>query len=441
MAIVRIKFEDIKTANIINISGGITASKIIANYKPDTFVNLALYDTATNQNIVYMMDNKTISGYLFSEHGIGITKEGKPIWCNLTKAKESEDIVDFVGGAPVLVVDAKKNIYWGNKVSTQIQGEKIRTAIGINDAELILYVSEDTITLDTLASRMLDYGCKYAINCDGGGSSHLQDNNRICKSSSRANPSWLLINKKEVTQMPKKYKICIDPGHGGSDPGAVSGKLYEKDINLEIGLAIRDFLQPYVDVIMTRDTDKTVSLEERAEIANKADVDFFFSVHCNSAANTAAKGWECFVVSKGGNAEKLAIRVQAHVFEEPTLTLKNRGIKTANYYVLKYTDAPAVLVENAFISNSDDRVNILKSKAALNYLAVCYSNAICDMCGIQFDLNETPKEDISAFDWSLTVLEANGVITGPEYWKNNKDKVQYLEQLIINMANYIEKNK
>ena len=440
MAIVRVNFKDIAAIKLINMNGGITASKIKQEYNPDVFINGALYDTATKQNIVHMLVNKEYSGYLFSEYGLGIKKD-EIVWCTLEKAKMDKSIFDFIGGAPVLVVDAKVNIYWGNKISDQIKGEKIRTAIGINNEEVILYTSEDAINLNTLAERMIMCGCKYAINCDGGGSSHLFADNKTYHTSTRANPSWLLINKKEVTQMPKKFKICIDPGHGGSDPGAVSGKLYEKDINLEIGLAMRDFLQPYVDVIMTRDTDKTLSLEERVEIANKANVDFFFSVHCNSAANTAAKGWECFVVSKGGNAEKLAIRVQAHVFEEPTLTLKNRGIKTASYYVLRYTDAPAVLVENAFISNSDDRVNILKSKAALNYLAVCYSNAICDMCGIQFNLDETPKEDISSFDWSLTVLEANGVITGPEYWKNNKDKVQYLEQLIINMANYIEKNK
>lgn len=438
MAIVRVNFKDIATTKLINIDGGITASKINQEYNPDVFINGALYDSNTKLNIVHMLTNKKYSGYLFSEYGLGIKKD-KIVWTTLELAKTSKDIFDFIGGAPVLVVDAKVNIYWGNKISDQIKGEKIRTAIGINDDEVILYTSEDAIKLETLAERMVAYGCKYAINCDGGGSSHLYANNKTYKTSVRANPSWLLINKKEVTQMPKRYKVCIDPGHGGSDPGAVSGKLYEKDINLEVGLAMKDFLQPYVDVIMTRDTDKTLSLEERVKIANKADVDFFFSVHCNSASNTAAKGWECFIVSKGGKAEKLAIRIQAHVFEEPTLTLKNRGIKTDNYYVLRYTDAPAVIVENAFISNSDDRVNILKSKAALNYLAVCYSNAICDMCNIKFNLDK--PEETDAFNWALTVLEANDVITGSEYWKNNKDKVQYLEQLIINMANYIEKNK
>ena len=68
-----------------------------------------------------------------------------------------------------------------------------------------------------------------------------------------------------------------------------------------------------------------------------------------------------------------------------------------------------------------------------------YSKAILERLGIS-TATETPKEN-KDFDWALTVLEANGVITSSEYWKNNKDKVQYLEQLIINMGKYIEDNK
>ena len=437
MAIVRVNFKDIATTKLINIDGGITASKIKQEYNPDVFINGALYDSNTKLNIVHMLTNKKYSGYLFSEHGLGIRKN-EIIWCTLEKAKTDNSIFDFIGGAPVLVVDAKVNIYWGNKVSDQIKGEKIRTAIGINDDEVILYTSEDAIKLETLAERMVAYGCKYAINCDGGGSSHLYANNKTYKTSVRANPSWLLINKKEVTQMPKKFKVCIDAGHGGSDPGAIWGNLYEKNINLKIANMLKDYLEPYVDVVMTRTTDITLSLEERARIANDADVDLYFSVHCNSASNTAAKGWECYIISKGGKAEILANKIRAKIFLNTSLPLKDRGIKTASYYVLRYTDAPAVLVENAFLSNSDDRNNILKSDINLNYLATCYSEAILELLDIEV---KTKPEETDSFNWALTVLEANGVITGSEYWKNNKDKVQYLEQLIINMANYIEKNK
>ena len=440
MASVKIKFNEITSINLVHIEEGITASNIKSWHNPDAFINLALYDMATKENIVKLIDDNIESGYLFADRGIGITTDNKPIWCSLAEAKTNPDIVDYVSGAPVLVVDNKINIDWGNKVSTQIQGKHIRSAVGISDNELILYVSDTPMTLESLASTMISLGCKYAINCDGGGSSHLYADGKTYKASTRANPTWLLVYKnKEDVNVAKKYKVCLDAGHGGTDPGATSGKLYEKDINLKIVKAMQDYLKPYVDVILTRVADETVSLEKRVKIANEAKVDLYFSVHCNSADNTAAKGWECYIVAKGGNAEKLAKRVEANIFTDAILGLKNRGIKTANFYVLKETDAPAVLVENAFISNTDDRTSFLKSDFVLNYFAMSYSRAILERLGVSTAI-ETPKED-EDFNWALTVLEANGVITGPEYWKNNKDKVQYLEQLIINMGKYIEDNK
>lgn len=441
MPSVKIKFNEIESINIIDIDGGITANNIVSQYRPDAFINLALYDMTSKENIVKLLDENIESGYLFSDKGIGVTSEGRPIWCSLAEAKTNPDITDYVSGAPVLVTEGKVNIDWGNKVSTQIQGKHIRSAVGISDNELILYTSSSSITLEALACNMIDLGCKYAINCDGGSSSHLQDGKTIYKNSVRANPTWLLVYKKrEEEQMSnKKYKICLDAGHGGSDPGATSGKLYEKDINLKVVKAMEEYLKPYVDIVLTRDTDKTVSLEERANIANKANVDLFFSVHCNSSDNTAARGWRCYIVGKGGNAEKLAKRVEANVFTDTTLGLKNGGIRTANFYVLRETDAPAVLVENAFISNIDDRTKFLKSDFVLNYFAMSYSKAILERLGISTVI-ETTKEN-EDFNWALTVLEANGVITSSEYWKNNKDKVQYLEQLIINMGKYIEDNK
>ena len=439
MAIVRVSLSDIKQLDIKSFDKGATGSYIKQNYNPDVFINLALYDMTTKENIVKLVDEHLESGYLFADRGIGITIDNKLVWCTLASAKASGIIRDYVSGAPVLVVDGRVSIDWGNKVSTQIQGKHIRTAIGFNDEDLVMYVSEDSITLETLATRMIDYGCKYAINCDGGGSSHLYSGGKTYKSSIRANPTWLLVYKKEEEQMAKKYKVCLDAGHGGTDPGATSGKLYEKDINLKVVKAMEEYLKPYVDIVLTRGADETVSLEKRVKVANEAKVDLYFSVHCNASDNTAAKGWEIYIVGKGGNAEKLAKRVEANVFTDTTLGLKNRGIKTANFYVLKETDAPAVLVENAFISNTDDRTKFLKSDFILNYFAMSYSKAILERLGISTAI-ETPKEN-EDFDWALTVLEANGVLTGPEYWRNNKDKVQYLEQLIINMGKYIEDNK
>ena len=441
MAIVRIPINKIEQLDIKAILGGATGSEIKAMYKPSAFMNLALYDMSTKTNIVKLIADNMESGYLFADEGIGITTDNKPVWCSLADARTNGNIRGYVSGAPVLVKAGKVNIDWGNKVSTQIQGKHIRTAVGFGDGDLVMYVSEDSITLETLADRMIDYGCEYAINCDGGGSSHLYSEGKTYKSSIRANPTWLLVyKKKEDNTVNKKFKVCLDAGHGGSDPGATSGKLYEKDINLKVVNIMKEFLETYdIEVVLTRDSDKTVSLEERVEIANDNKVDLYFSVHCNSATNTAAKGWEIFIVAKGGKAEKLANRVKDKVFEDATIKLKDRGIKTANFYVIRETDAPAVLVENAFISNSDDRINILKSDLMLNYLASSYCTAILETLGISLDIKE-PEVEPNTFEIALNILENKKVITSTEYWKNNASKLQYLEQLIINMAKYIEEN-
>jgi len=438
MAVVRVSFKDIKNLDIKLFKNGKTGSEIRNEYSPDYLMNLALYDMASKENIVLMEDDNKASGYLFSEYGIGITNKNTPIWCTFYDARVDDSVVDFVGGAPTLVVDSKVNILWGNKVSTQIQGRHIRTALGYNATEMILYVSEDEITIETLAKRMLGYGCKYAINCDGGGSSYLYARPKTYKSSIRANPSWLLIYKKEAEQMSKRYKICLDAGHGGSDPGAVSGAFYEKDVTLELVNMIKNKLASYpIDVVLTRDKDENIPLENRVIISNKNNADYFISMHCNSSVNTAAKGWEIYIVAKGGKAEKLANKMRNITMQTNASVLKDRGVKTANFYVLKNTVAPAVLVENAFISNYDDRTNVLKSREALNNLASCYTKAILEM----LDIPEQPQINTKDYEWALTVLQANGVINTKDYWLQNKTKLEYLEQLIINMSKYIEDNK
>lgn len=439
MPYVLIDKNKISKLDIINTKG-ITASEVKRIYNPDTFINLALYDMSTKENIVKLIDENIESGYLFSDTGFGITKTNQLIWTTLVNAKVQDNIKDFVAGAPTLVVDGKINICWGNKVSTQIQGKHKRSALGINKNGLVLYVSPDEITLEKLAERMLDVECNYAINLDGGGSCHLQRGKVIYASSVRANPTWLLIyNKKEDVTMAKP-RICLDAGHGGKDSGATHNKLYEKDINLEVINLMEWLLRPYVDICSIRTDDTTIELTSRPEIANRAKVDYYFSVHCNSAVNTAAKGWEIYIVGKGGKAEQLANRIRNRVLEAAIPGLADRGIKVKNLCVLRETDAPAVLVENAFISNFDDRKNILTNSSVLQTLAYCYAQAILDILNIKVNLLETVTAT-SEYEKALDTLVREKIINSKDYWLNNKNSLNYLDLLIINMANYIENNK
>jgi N-acetylmuramoyl-L-alanine amidase len=158
--------------------------------------------------------------------------------------------------------------------------------------------------------------------------------------------------------------ICIDPGHGGSDPGAVGATgTKEKDNTLAISLLLRDKLEKNgATVIMTRDSDRDVSypsssadeeLGTRVDIANDSGADIFISIHNDAFANTAASGT---TVYHYGDAEsvKLAGFVQKCLVDE--LGTKDRGTRFASFYVIRYTDMPAILVEAAFISNPEEEV-------------------------------------------------------------------------------------
>lgn len=150
--------------------------------------------------------------------------------------------------------------------------------------------------------------------------------------------------------------IVIDPGHGGSDPGAVLGTRYEKNDNLRLGLAVRDRLQAAGQkVVMTRTSDVYVPLLDRSAISNNNNADLFVSLHRNGSVNPLVNGVENFV----------QINAPLSSFEKAKIVLdelvgagvqSNRGVKQGDYSVLRYTRAPAQLLEVGFITNETDNL-------------------------------------------------------------------------------------
>lgn len=155
--------------------------------------------------------------------------------------------------------------------------------------------------------------------------------------------------------MSKKI-ICIDAGHGGTDPGAVNGKYYESAANLSILKALGRLLtRAGYEVIYTREKDVYLSLAERCKISNAENAAAFISIHLNAATNKNASGVETWIYKGcGATAKKLSKEIQENLIAETGA--KNRGVKSsASLYVLKKTKAPAVLIECGFISNDDER--------------------------------------------------------------------------------------
>ncbi len=214
-----------------------------------------------------------------------------------------------------------------------------------------------------------------------------------------------------VTRVPppliQKYairKIVIDAGHGGRDPGAIGRNgLREKDLVLDIAKRIKDELSGNgIDVILTRDRDKFVSLYRRAQIANDNDVDFFVSIHANAARLKGANGFEVYYLSDAVDDTARAVEAAENAFLEfddssfyfrntnleatlwdlvytenreesvelakyiakavdDSTSIRNRGVRSARFYVLKGVRMPSVLVEVGFISNPAEEVDMKQS--------------------------------------------------------------------------------
>lgn len=191
-------------------------------------------------------------------------------------------------------------------------------------------------------------------------------------------------------------KVVVDPGHGGHDAGAVGyGGMMEKDVVLDVGKKLRKMLTEElgVEVIMTRDTDIFIPLEERTAIANTSGADLFVSLHCNASRNKKAGGIETYFLnfatdeesmrlaarenatttknisdlqailndlmlnSKVNESSRLARYVQSSLLDvlngngnRP----KDRGVKQAPFYVLVGAQMPSILVEMSFITNKEE---------------------------------------------------------------------------------------
>ena len=207
---------------------------------------------------------------------------------------------------------------------------------------------------------------------------------------------FLLLNEKNKSSI---QVIVLDPGHGGKDPGAEGANgLQEKHIVLSIAKKLKARIESELDVrvLLTREDDSFVSLKERTEFANANEADLFISIHTNAARNKKAHGVEVYYLSEAKNDESRAAQAlenavvieyegeealqeythadyvisdliqSAQLIESINLAYKfqnnlvletkatDRGVKSANFFVLRGAYMPSVLVEMGFISNRDE---------------------------------------------------------------------------------------
>ena len=236
-----------------------------------------------------------------------------------------------------------------------------------------------------------------------------------------------VITEKTSAQDDGEYhlkKICIDPGHGGKDPGALGKSSKEKDICLAIALKLGNYINEYipdVEVVYTRKTDIFVTLMDRTVIANNAKPDLFISIHINSCNNKKAYGASTYVVGRGKEtdnlnialeyqenggafsvdsidpADKIALQSLQKAHKEQSTTFagfiqkefgkraKEKDVKEANFAVLWRAQMPAVLVECSFISTPKEE-NFLKTEEGQKIYASAIYRAIKSY-GYKYDKN------------------------------------------------------
>ncbi|MDO4728269.1 MAG: N-acetylmuramoyl-L-alanine amidase [Bacteroidota bacterium] len=242
------------------------------------------------------------------------------------------------------------------------------------------------------------------------------------------------------SQSKDKFKVVLDAGHGGKDPGAVAHQLKEKDVTLSVVLKVGQLLSKYkdVEVIYTRKTDKTLELDQRPKIANKSKANVFVSVHCNSVENrnNAAKGTETFVlgVSRDKHNMEVAKKENSVIFLEENYQEKyqgydpnnpesvvglmllqdeyknqsislasaiqkdfanrlnrlDRGVKQAGFLVLRDCAMPSILIELGFLTNKEE-ANYLKSEKGQQELAKSIANAIINYKNDHYSYSEASE--------------------------------------------------
>ena len=168
-------------------------------------------------------------------------------------------------------------------------------------------------------------------------------------------------------------KICIDPGHGGKDPGAIAKlddiEYREKNLNLTAAYFLAGVLDSFGhEAILTRVTDEFLTLQNRVDQANDIDADLFISVHCNSFERSEPGGFEVWHYPDSDMGSHIASAILRAVRSIPWMEIHGEGIYEKAFHVLKYTTMPAILLELSFMSNEAD----LKTLVSLGKLfAIC----------------------------------------------------------------------
>ena len=151
------------------------------------------------------------------------------------------------------------------------------------------------------------------------------------------------------------FVICLDAGHGGKDEGTYFGDIYEKDITLDVVNYMNEILEDKgIHVILTRSSDTFMKLKKRTDMANNAGVDLFVSIHCNYYEyDSQIRGFECYYREGEYDSMEYAESIVDYLWQTEHYVM--RGLREEDFFVLRNTISPAVLIELGYLSNQNER--------------------------------------------------------------------------------------
>lgn len=268
----------------------------------------------------------------------------------------------------------------------------------------------------------------------------------VAKGIKASNPEAAMAlvdeNSDIATQANEGVTICLDPGHGGNDSGAIGvNNVYEKNLTLKIAQYCKQELEKYnCHVVMTRTGDTNPSLEDRANFAKSQGAQYLISIHLNSAAGGGAVGAEVYYPNThwrpdiSANGKNVAQAIQSQLV---SLGLYDRGIKfrtidtniypdpfryddssVADYYGIirnaKYNGLTGMIIEHCFINNVSDYNNYLNSDAKLQKLGVADANGIVSALGLTKALENSVVTSSPSISYQTHVQDY-----GWQSWKSN----------------------
>lgn len=400
--IYKIPFSDIERANVSlkNFDKTWSLKEHCDEQGWDIGINGAMFDTNTYQNVTdLIIEGALDNGGNYTDKGIAFGNDFKAIGAyKSTTGNSKGKPVDFIGGAPTLLIDGLINMDAKGLPPSYISPSTLtqRTAIGIDASNLyILSTKLNKTNLQAVANELKAQGCTQAINEDGGGSTAIYAGDDYF-TQNRNIPCAFGIRIKQ------RNSACLDAGHSR----LVSGKCspdktyYEYECNIDIRDKVKRHLNrnnidtPYADY---ENSNASTELNEIIRIINASNADICVSFHSNAHSVegdadgfTDGNGWEIFYYDSLTDFDSKKLAECIHKESIPFLPLTDRNLKIGNHLgIVSQTKMAAVLIETAFHTNKEDLAK-LKSQEFREKCALAYAKGIVKYFG-QIWIDENPN--------------------------------------------------